>query len=512
MMKSWCRKALPALLALLVCGTAVINGQGSCPPSDHCLCTASLMNCDPSALGGRGWVYNRTMPSPISATVQTLIVTGNDLTTLLAEELRNATGLTKLQVDNNRLKYLSVDTFKYQRSLQELDLSNNHLRTLPLGIFANMTSLTSLSLHSNWISTLPAEGVDHVFSDLVLTTLKKITLHGNSLHCDCTLQWLPNYATTLVAAGILDQPGQVQCQLPARVTGVALTQLETLTPRLVYNCTQPAIVSAPVESVVNSTTSVTLSCATSGSPVPEVAWYQDNARVDIDYYRLNLAQDGSLVISDSRHSDEGNYHCNVTNEKGFAASGVAFLKVDEVTCFNQAVGGDETDMDCGGPLCNPCALTQKCLADRDCVDSSVCLGSHQLTSSLLYVSSANDRYLTCAPNEEPGTTLLQRLRASLRGRDNPLEGINGTEDLAALVQELHGEIITQLEVPRSYISNVRLEAQARHRRPLYKLRFSMSSSGAVMTKTSLERQLHRGQLHGTVAYSGTGNSEVQLVF
>ena len=44
------------------------------------------------------------------------------------------------------------------------------------------------------------------------------------------------------------------------------------------------------------------------------------------------------------------------------------------------------------------------------------------------------------------------------------------------------------------------------------LRFSMSSSGAVMTKTSLERQLHRGQLHGTVAYSGTGNSEVQLVF
>ena len=32
----------------------------------------------------------------------------------------------------------------------------------------------SRSLHDNWISTLPAEGVDHVFSDLVLTTLKKM--------------------------------------------------------------------------------------------------------------------------------------------------------------------------------------------------------------------------------------------------------------------------------------------------------------------------------------------------
>src|SRR5262245_38424294 len=40
------------------------------------------------------------------------------------------------------------------------------------------------------------------------------------------------------------------------------------------------------------------------------------------------------------------------------------------TCSDNTVGGDETDVDCGGS-CSPCSPGKRCLRARDC-DSSVC--------------------------------------------------------------------------------------------------------------------------------------------
>src|SRR5689334_8411297 len=35
-------------------------------------------------------------------------------------------------------------------------------------------------------------------------------------------------------------------------------------------------------------------------------------------------------------------------------------------CADGLRGGNETDVDCGGPQCGPCALGRACVADRDC--------------------------------------------------------------------------------------------------------------------------------------------------
>jgi hypothetical protein len=35
-------------------------------------------------------------------------------------------------------------------------------------------------------------------------------------------------------------------------------------------------------------------------------------------------------------------------------------------CFDNLMDGDETDIDCGGTYCAPCAYRQKCLVDVDC--------------------------------------------------------------------------------------------------------------------------------------------------
>ncbi len=41
------------------------------------------------------------------------------------------------------------------------------------------------------------------------------------------------------------------------------------------------------------------------------------------------------------------------------------------TCGDNMVDGDETDVDCGGPLCTPCNTGKHCLVDKDC-RSKIC--------------------------------------------------------------------------------------------------------------------------------------------
>jgi hypothetical protein len=43
-------------------------------------------------------------------------------------------------------------------------------------------------------------------------------------------------------------------------------------------------------------------------------------------------------------------------------------------CDDGQQSGDETDIDCGGALCQPCGLDQRCVADTDCVAAGRCSG------------------------------------------------------------------------------------------------------------------------------------------
>ena len=44
-----------------------------------------------------------------------------------------------------------------------------------------------------------------------------------------------------------------------------------------------------------------------------------------------------------------------------------------VTCTNDFIDGNETDIDCGGPFCTPCALGKNCSIDRDCFGGGICV-------------------------------------------------------------------------------------------------------------------------------------------
>ena len=40
------------------------------------------------------------------------------------------------------------------------------------------------------------------------------------------------------------------------------------------------------------------------------------------------------------------------------------------SCMDQAKGGTETDLNCGGAQCDPCATGQRCCRDDDCLGTS----------------------------------------------------------------------------------------------------------------------------------------------
>jgi len=70
---------------------------------------------------------------------------------------------------------------------------------------------------------------------------------------------------------------------------------------------------------------VTLSCNVLGAPKPIVKWFHEND--ELTGNRFDITLDGSLIIKNVKHLDEGDYLCNATNKFGHAnAKGKLIVK------------------------------------------------------------------------------------------------------------------------------------------------------------------------------------------
>lgn len=62
------------------------------------------------------------------------------------------------------------------------------------------------------------------------------------------------------------------------------------------------------------------------------------------------------------------------NSPGYCSNGGRFIDKCVTTCMNSQKDEDETDVDCGGPKCDPCVLGKTCKNDTDC-QSGYCNGN-----------------------------------------------------------------------------------------------------------------------------------------
>ena len=72
----------------------------------------------------------------------------------------------------------------------------------------------------------------------------------------------------------------------------------------------------------------------------------------------------------------------------------------DATCMDGELNGDETDVDCGGPVCNTCSSGLRCLTDTDC-DSAVCDEVCRPASCRNHRVDGNETGMDCGGSECP---------------------------------------------------------------------------------------------------------------
>jgi cysteine-rich repeat protein len=88
---------------------------------------------------------------------------------------------------------------------------------------------------------------------------------------------------------------------------------------------------------------------------------------------------GDGVLGSSEACDDGNVNVgdgcsNCTVDPGFSCAGEPSACAPSSSCNDAMQNGAESDVDCGGPACAPCALGQSCTTALDCASSACVAG------------------------------------------------------------------------------------------------------------------------------------------
>jgi hypothetical protein len=71
--------------------------------------------------------------------------------------------------------------------------------------------------------------------------------------------------------------------------------------------------------------------------------------------------------------------CLVNSDCASMACDSVTLMCDTSHCVDGHKDADETDVDCGGPTCPHCAVGKQCLVDTDCVNNACDVVNHVCT-------------------------------------------------------------------------------------------------------------------------------------
>ncbi|XP_024116963.1 peroxidasin isoform X4 [Oryzias melastigma] len=205
-----------------------------------------------------------------------------------------------------RCMHLNLEAVPAVSSLTTiLDLRFNKIKDLQPGSFSRLKNLNTLLLNNNQIRRIPRGA----FEDL--ENLKYLRLDSNALNCNCELLWLADLLKLYAESG--NAQAAATCDHPSRLQGRSVA---TLTAEEL-NCEVPRITSEPQDVDVTSGNTVYFTCRAEGNPKPQIIWLRNNNALNMrDDSRLNLLEDGTLMIQDTRETDQGVYQCMARNVAG----------------------------------------------------------------------------------------------------------------------------------------------------------------------------------------------------
>uniref|UniRef100_A0A8C7KPL2 Peroxidasin n=1 Tax=Oncorhynchus kisutch TaxID=8019 RepID=A0A8C7KPL2_ONCKI len=290
----------------------------SCP--SRCLCFRTTVRCMHLNL--------ETVPA-VAPSTTILDLRFNKIKDLQSGSFKRLKNLNTLLLNNNHIRRIPRGTFEDLENLKYLYLYKNEIQSIDRQAFKGLVSLEQLYLHFNNIESLEPESftqlpkLERLFlhnnriTHLVLGTfshlqsMKRLRLDSNTLNCDCELLWLADLLKQYAESG--NAQAAATCDYPSRLQGRSVA---TLTAEEL-NCEVPRITSEPQDVDVTSGNTVYFTCRAEGNPKPQIIWLRNNNALNMhDDSRLNLLEDGTLMIQDTRETDQGVYQCMAKNVAG----------------------------------------------------------------------------------------------------------------------------------------------------------------------------------------------------
>ncbi|XP_029432240.1 leucine-rich repeat-containing protein 70 [Rhinatrema bivittatum] len=137
-------------------------------PSVCLLCTGRQANCRGLGL--------TSIPKNFPKSTTLIYLSGNNISDIQLNELRNLQKLVVLYLDNSGILYVHSKAFADLKKLYYLHLNNNYIRYLDPGIFNGLSDLNYVYLQHNQITFLPRG----LFRDLV--AVQYLALQNNHLN------------------------------------------------------------------------------------------------------------------------------------------------------------------------------------------------------------------------------------------------------------------------------------------------------------------------------------------
>jgi len=321
------RPAGPArrcLLALVLCcgwgalATVAPKPGAGCP--SRCLCFRTTVRCMHLLLEAVPAVapqtsildlrFNRIREIQPGAfrklrNLNTLLLNNNQIKSIPSGAFEDLENLKYLYLYKNEIQSIDRQAFKGLAPLEQLYLHFNQIETLDPESFRHLPKLERLFLHNNRITHLVPGTFDH------LESMKRLRLDSNALHCDCEILWLADLLKTYAQSG--NAQAAATCEYPRRIQGRSVA---TITPEEL-DCERPRITSEPQDADVTSGNTVFFTCRAEGNPKPEIIWLRNNNELSMKTdSRLNLLDDGTLMIQNTQETDQGIYQCMAKNVAG----------------------------------------------------------------------------------------------------------------------------------------------------------------------------------------------------